>query len=326
MKVRIGFFLFCCIALSFLLADEAELPLKEGIYLTTDAIVWNVRESGLSYAIENKESALIADKGNVHNPHFNWSIGFKAGAGYRFPKNLWELGIELMRLHLKAPTHTSEKEGAVFFPIWTNAAIVGSGNVDTVESRWRLHCGTLDLMLGRNFYPLAEVLVKPSFGLQGAILRQKGYFLYQGGTLFPNGEDRVSMKNKFMGGGPRLALDMEWFFVNGWSIYALGGLSLLYGDFYIHQTEKATLSPEQRLKIFNRFHDTSVATDLGLGIAYEGHWLHGCLWQIHAGWEQHVFFDQNHLIRFVGAQQGSYASTSGNLSFQGWDLGIRLEF
>ncbi len=323
-------FLFAIpLSLQSLGADEAHLPqttLVPGPFISLDAIIWNVHESGLANVIRNEDSALICDDGDVLNPDFQWGVGFKAGIGYRFPHKLWELGLELTRLHIKAPTRKKAHEGDVFFPTWTNTAADGPGNVQEVDGRWRLHFGTLDLMLARGFYPVDDILIRPAIGLRGAIVRQKYQFLYKGGSLFPDSEDWVNMKNKFMGGGPRIALETQWYFVRDWSVYALGGISLIYGDFYVHQTEKAEIGTRQRLKVFDRFQDISAATDLLIGLAYNGVWRKNAFWQVHFGWEQHVFFDQNHLLRFVSEQQGGYVTTSGNIALQGFDVGIRLEF
>jgi len=308
--------------------NQTEKSKSPFFFASLDFIYWNAHEPGLAYAIKNKGSHTIADDADFKNLDFKYSPGFKAGLGYHLPLDHWDLSLQLTRLHNKAPTHVKAKEDEVLFPIWINAASTGPGTVDEARARWRLHFGTLDLLLSRHFFPIKSLCFIPQAGLRGAIIRQKYQIHYQGGSLFPGIEDRTSMKNKFFGGGPLIGINSIWNFYSHLSVFAYGAISLLYGNFYVHETEKANFEEkDQRLKIFNQFKSTNLSTDLSLGLQWEK--LHSedrFRYHIHLAWEHHVFTQQNQFSRFVDRAQGAYVSNQGDLTLQGWTLGLRFDY
>lgn len=306
-------------------------PIKDGYgwFIHPDIFYWNVRENGLSYAIENEGSTTIADHGDLKDPRFEWNLGFKFGVGYNFHHDRWDLFLNLTHIHVKGFSNADAVDGKVLFPIWTNAATqTGPGYVTRIRGNWRLHFGMVDLELGRQLQASTWLSLRPHIGLKAAEIRQKYKFLYRGGTLFPVGEDELSMKNKFWGIGPRVGLDTLWGLGYGFSLYGNAAVSLLYGMFHVHEGESATIGIEDRLIVFHRFKLTRAITDLMLGICWE-YFFHRDRFRLvlEAGWDQHLFFGQNQFFRFVNPQmQGALVGNQGDLSLQGWTWGFRFDF
>jgi hypothetical protein len=274
-----------------------------------DLLYWRAQENGLGYAVEEV----------VTVPQFDWSPGVRAALGYHFSYNGWE--IQCVFTHY-CTNNINSVEGELA-AVWANPFFVQKGDfVDRAWARWRLHFGMLDLLLAKSLQTNSWIDVRPFIGFRGASIRHKYKIRYFGGTLFPDGEDQIHSKNKFFGGGILAGIDAIGDLGKGWNLYAGGALSLLWGEFYIHEAEYATVGVERRLG----YHDLCPATlqviDLELGIA----WERG-RWSLQFSWEEHLFFGQNQLVRFVDNNApGAYVSNQGDLGLQGFVLGASVLF
>jgi hypothetical protein len=156
-------------------------------------------------------------------------------------------------------------------------------------------------------------------------------------TLFDVDSDVVldsystDMKNDYWGIGVRGGLDTQWGLGAGFSIYGNAALSILYGFFDVHDTESyvdavgvaGTLIAEK-----NSFRAGRAITDLQLGLRWDTNFSNERFhFGILAGWEHHMFFSQNQLMRFVdGDTVGMFIQNQGDLDFQGWTIAARFDF
>lgn len=279
------------------------------IDIDLDLLYWRAQEDGLGYAIEK----------TVAVPHFDWNPGVRATLGYRFPRNGWE--IELVFTHY-CTNNVNNAEGELA-AVWANPFFIQKGDfVDKAWARWRLHFGMLDLLLVKKVGISPWIDLKPFVGFRGASVRHKYKVRYFAGTLFPEGEDEIHSKNKFLGGGILAGINSTWHWGKGWGIYAGVALSLLLGEFYLHEAEYATVGIEKRLSYHDLYHATLQVMDLGFGIA----WEQG-RWNLHFGWEEHLFFGQNQLVRFTdNTAPAAYISNQGDLGLQGLAVGASVTF
>lgn len=299
-----------------------------GVFATTDILYWYVRENGLTFAIENRGNSSIADDSDFKNPNFDWNLGFKLGVGCHLPSKGWDLYLNVTHLHIKANGEAHAKEGEFLFPVWTNAVTTGSGFVNKANFYWRLHFAFVDLELGREFLIGKNFALRPFVGARVTWVRQKSLVGYYGGNLFPGGEDRVSMKNKFWGIGPRAGFGSRWEWGKGWGIYGDAAVSAPYGMMYVHEHEKATVGILERGEIHHRYHIARIITDLAVGLCWD-HLFHRDRYHLgfHFGWEQHMLFGQNQFVRFVDDKmQGAYVSNQGDLAMQGITFGLLFDF
>lgn len=314
---------------AYLASVQPQIQNGSGFFIQPAIFYWNVRENGLSYAIENEGSTTIANRGDLKDPRFRWNLGFKFGMGYIFARDGWDVFLNFTHIHIKGFSNADAEDGKVLFPIWTNAATqTGPGFVSRVRGNWRLHFGMFDLELGKQFLVGPLLSLRPHIGLKAAEIRQKYKFLYMGGNLFPDSQDELSMKNKFWGIGPRAGLNSLWNIGAGLSIYGNAAISLLYGDFHVHEGEHAKIGIEDRMVIFHRFQLSRAVTDLMLGVCWE-YLFHDDRFRIvlQAGWDQHLFFGQNQFLRFVNPEmQGAVVGNQGDLCLQGWTWGFSFDF
>lgn len=274
-----------------------------------DLLYWQARENGLAYVSEKK----------LHYPHFDWKFGFRLGAAYKFRRDSWEVDFVFTHFHTKA---LASAEGKLT-PLWANPAFLEeNGYVKDSHVRWRLHFGQFDLALAREFKTSSFLEVKPFLGVRVPCIRQKYRLHYEGGTLFPCGDDLISTKNKFLGTGILAGLNTNWILGRGWSLYAGGSFALAWGEFYVHQSEKSDVGVEKRLSFKKIFNDTAPIIDLALGLSWSWKWL-----EMHLAFEEHYFFSQNQLVRFISPNSaGAYVSHLGDLSLFGGVFGASFRF
>jgi hypothetical protein len=313
MKVSRRDFFFFYIFVSFF-----SCPL-DAWFITAEVLDWKAQENGLSLAIKSRGSPDRIDEATVKDIDFQYSVGARFGIGAALREH-WELFLQGTHYHNYTST-TEHADDSFLFPIWINPEAGSNGFVERAKARWRLHFGMIDLTLARKIF-LGTLLLKPFFGLRGVIARQKYEIDYFGGSLFPQGEDVVHMKNKFFGLGPIGGITATWRFWKPLAFYASLDLALPYGRFYIHESEFATVGIKRRLRIFHEFYLVRAIADCALGIRASYRWL-----SVNLGWEEHLLFGQNQLIRFVGDNAAaSQVSNQGDLTFSGLVGGVAVVF
>jgi Legionella pneumophila major outer membrane protein precursor len=141
----------------------------------------------------------------------------------------------------------------------------------------------------------------------------------------------TTFKNNFTGVGPRIGFNTLWMIGSGFGFYANAAISLLWGEFDVKantnmafcaaldsvefpldlDTGSTELSMTTvindcaRLKFKDEFHSTKAATDLALGIQWQGSFADdrvGLMIQI--GYDNHIFFNQNQIIAVHEALYG----------------------
>lgn len=272
-------------------------------FVGAELLYWRAFESGLDECVPGRSSDTITSDGKVistfdgrsREPDFRWNPGFRIGAGYEFGCNCWD--VAAIWTHFNSNTHSSKKARN--------------------ERRWKIDFDVLDIVTAYNYDLSTCIELRPFFGLRGARIDQK---LHTGG--FPcssTSVDRITSKNhskdKFWGVGPLLGIDADWGIGCGFSLYANGSLSWLYGRFNSKQIEfDNSVDSLDSCRI--RRHPYAVITsgDAGLGVRWQR-----CICNtrviLQFGVEHHQYFDFNHL-----------GGCCGDLSFDGINLGAGLEF
>lgn len=305
---------------SYLAADEASS--WQG-YVLADALYWQSDGTGLSMTIDSHLPTSVV--GHVVQPDFEWDFGFRVGVGILFPNNRWDLSLLVTTLHNNANTTLSSKEGHYLFPQWVTQDSPGYAN--SAHLHWRLHLGLIDMPLQYRWILSPSFSLTPGLGLRMAIVRQKDNMTYIGGTLFPEGQDEVRMKNKFFGVGPLTTLTARYQIVKYLAFMGSSGFSLNFGEIYLHQDEYATIGEPMRLRVHNIFNATRMFSQISLGLASDI--PIGKRQNFHIGllWEKLYFFGQNELMHFVSNQEkGLFAMHQGDLSVHGVSLDMKWSF
>jgi len=295
----------------------------------------------------------------VRNPDFDWDVGFRVGLGYNLTHDGWDLYATWTYLRNNSSTHDDADSGSDSERFYTlHSASVGTpgGTIPTTPQRpfyrsadvkWTVRLNIIDVELGREFYTSKFLTLRPFVGVRAAAFNQSYNIDYHGGTFVDVSSnaslEEVNMKNNFFGVGLRAGLNSQWMFTQEWSFYGNAAISLVYGRFEIDQEEfngeEDVAGSTRILEVDDVFRAARAITDLAFGIRYDHDFeasnYHLALW---LGWEQHIAFNQNQLVHYnsipgtayVGpptpATYTTYVPESGDLTYEGFTLGISFDF
>jgi Legionella pneumophila major outer membrane protein precursor len=270
--------------------------------MEADGLYLKAHEEGLSFALKN---------GDLKQPRFEWDFGFKLAFAHFF-RDRWDAIIRLTLFHTHADSLLHAKSKTLY-PLWITEPLAA----EKIKMHWRLHLGLIDALVGKEIRASAHWLFHPQIGLRYVIARQKfnlNYFL-------PAIEEIVRMKNKFWGIGPYGSLGLQWLFAHSFSLCATGGLSIPYGEFYLHEDEELA----KGAKIFGlrqTFARASLIADAQILLRWQKIWEKSRL-SIQGGWDAFLLFKQNRLVQFF---DDSPLDHPGNLGLSGWEWGFRFDF
>lgn len=316
-------FFYFTTALFFFHAYAEELP-RGGFFTQGSLLFLQAEEEGLSYAVES--SSVDNLTGKAKTAPFEWDFGFNIGLGYRIPHDRWQLLLQFTSLQTHCDAQESAKEGHVFFPMWLSSD--PSLFATDVKAHWRLHFGLIDLFLSKPYFATQTLTLTPQLGIRWGSARQKFNLEYRGGNFPPEDEILIRMKNKYQGLGPYAGLMGEYALAKGFSLFATAALSLLYGEFYLHQDEDTLGSKEKLLGLHSIYRASSPLLEGTAGIRWQ-HFFTGTLKRLtfDLAWDQYLFFSQNQLLRFVDqTQPGIFVSNQGDLSIAGARFNFRFDF
>lgn len=306
-----------------------EIAKGYNLFLTGDVLYWKAEENGLTYGVKTSDATAdpLSGKLQLKDPHFVWDTGFRVGLGYNIPHDKWDFYANWTRFYTGAHAHSHAKGGGGIFPVWAfPAGQLNVGFVEKSKAHWKLSLNMLDIELGKEFQVSRRLSLRPHLDLRTAWIDQSYSIDYENITtpFF----DKVSMDCDYWGIGPRAGLGFQWNLISGFSIDGDAEISLIYGNDSLRQSEKVHTAPANHLHFKEHMHSTRAITDLGLFLSWDQMLGHGNYhFSVKAGWEQHIFFEQNQFFRFLDPFfQGSIVSNQGDLMLQGWTFKGRLDF
>lgn len=298
-----------------------------GVFLTGDYIYWTAREDNLEFAVSGANlnnastgsvNVLPTRRGKKVDPHFRFHSGFKAGIGFDFGHDKWDMYLNYTWFNSHNNHNAiSRKAGN---PL-TNLIPIGMADsyalLDYARAKWDLNFNVVDGELGRNFYISKFLSLRPFFGLKGTWQRQKYNVLYNF-TSTPNLESHN--KNNFWGVGLRSGVNTAWFLGGTWSIFADMALSALWGVFNVKRTDTDESTGTIYYETKEGFHTIKPVFEIAAGLRKED-WF--CKDRFHlsvqAGWEQQIWFSQNQFDFYT-------SSRDGDLNLQGFTAKVRFDF
>jgi len=306
---------------------------KDGcdLWLQGEALFMQATEDGLAYAIPSDGTVGYVD-GRVHNAKYDWSWGFRVGAGYNMPHDGWDLFLNWTWFRSHDHHHVDREIGQSMFPTTippasTNGVVT---NVDQAHAHLHLQMNILDLEMGREFFVSKWLTVRPHMGFRAAWLRRTFEPHYSGGGLAAGSSEHVESLNKDRGFGVRGGFDTQWGLGSGWSLYGQMAFSLLYGRQRCHldaHTDTAATSTET-WDARDRWTALRAVTDLGVGLRWDQLFSDDQYRiRLQLGWEQHLFFGftQDQFF-FDDVATGNNANKSGDLGLSGLSFQARFDF
>ncbi len=307
------------------------------LFVKADLLVWNAHENGLAFAVVNNGSSSNLAHSNTKTIHSNWNVGFRVGLGYNLPHDGWDISLSWLRINNNGSKHLNSHSNHNIFPSNTapNDLLVGSNPCTKANSHWRLHLNQLDFDLGREFFVSKWLTLRPHFGVRTDWVRQKWNSKFRNfNNRLSSSQVKVEYRDNWWGMGPEVGLDTQWGLGQGWSLFGDITGAIVYGFHDIdYETKDSpaqfnTSSSGKLTDLDDVYRISHPTLDLMLGLRYD-HMF--CNDRFHlglqVGWEHHVYFGQNQFPVFVDdVQIGKYVSNQGDLTYQGWTIGVRLDF
>ena len=294
-----------------------------GMFLTGDYLYWTAREDNIPYATSgiSEDIHVAAEKGKSHSVKFRFASGFKAGLGFSFGHDKWDMAFDYTWF-LSNDNHSSTSQGASESQLFPAIYTLSLAPLSNASGSWKFRFNALDWELGRNFYVSKFLALRPFFGFKGTLQTQKYNIRY----LFNDDSSthyKANFKNDFWGFGIRAGLNTAWHLGANWSFYGDLALSALWGAFNEHRKDKTAPSGSGYTTAINNvaiFHTIKPVLELALGLRKEG-WF--CDDRFHiavqGGWEEQVWFDQNQFLFNASVH-------TADLVLQGLTARVRFDF
>lgn len=274
-------------------------------FISADLLYWRAFQNGLDACVPVNVSDTILPDGRIistfegegRDPDFKWNPGFRIGAGYEFACSSWDVGAFWTHFNSKA-----------------NSSLCNENRL-----RWNIDLDVVDLLLAYQWDCNSCFALRPYIGLRGARIDQKLRLgsLSDATTFAITDESLLGTdnKHKFIGVGPLVGLEVDVNVGQGFSLYANGGISWLYGRNDVRLTNSgATISTEDFCRIKNKSSSTLTAADASLGVRWETCFCTDNRLFVQLGYEHHRYFDYSRIGK------------CGDLNFDGVQIGFGVGF
>ena len=259
-------------------------------FIGGELLYWRAFESGLDTcvptAVSDSTSGSVVTStfyGKGKDLRFKWRPGFRIGAGYESACNCWDVGATWTYFHSKAQN--------------------GSG------FKWNINLDVVDLLAGYECGCDSCYAMRPFVGVRGARIDQKLRIQSSTDGSVVNNSNRQN----FWGVGPLVGLGGDLSLGCGFSLYASGSISWLYGNFHLKAINSDSTVDTVDFCSVRKHLDASVGSaDLALGIRWQTCWCN-TEWVLQCGLEHHGYFDYNRIC-------------NGDLSFDGVNFSVAIGF
>ena len=289
-------------------------------------LYWQDFQDNMAYATEVQQitGEHLTINSKALSPPFKLSNGCRVFACYTPNEKPWTINAQLTHFSTQNSKNTGinlENFNADFivlnansFPIFTlfDQFQIHFANLD---SQWSSNLNYADIDFIYPFYPRLGCVLSPHFGLRGSWMKQS--LNLQG--FSPQGDEdgfhiTSRFKEKYWGIGVEGGLNASFNLGCGFSIVGAINGALLYARIGMTQVLEFDISDFTTVNVDETIKHLTPWVDGFIGINYEG--CMGCfLFNLHAGWEQHVLMNANLFPLF-----------SSNYNLQGLTLGGSLLF
>lgn len=213
---------------------------KPGPLLSIEYLYWEVEEDQLYPAVLSDQSQVNGLNTNYltsKNQKFEYTSGFRAGVGYQFGYEKYDVNLAWTYLHPRTTSHfAASGTTSMIAPPFFDQTDSDAPKADSVVSHWHLNFDMLDLELGRKFRIGRRFNLRPNIGLKGGWINQTQKMSYNNVALSQSPieeyvQGTVNRKNNFEGIGPRVGVDLRYGVGSQFGIFSALSGALLYGNF-----------------------------------------------------------------------------------------------
>jgi Legionella pneumophila major outer membrane protein precursor len=210
-----------------------------GPSLSIEYLFWKVQEGQLYPAIfteQSVEDGVNQSSVTLKNQKFKHASGFRAGVGYNFCYEKYDVKLAWTRLHQQTTIDYSapNPRGLIVISFFdqTDSDVP---HAESIVSQWNLNYDMLDLELGRAYKVGRFLSLHPNIGLKGGWINQAQKMgvanLILGQPAVETVQGSVNRVNEFRGIGPRVGLDLRFGLGSQFGVFSTLSGALLYGKF-----------------------------------------------------------------------------------------------
>jgi hypothetical protein len=302
---------------------EIELGIKQPpstthFYLLVDFLYWKASLDGVAWAttavvVPNPAGGTTFDRFKTRTAHFDYSPGFRVGAGVDLPYDQWDIEALWLRSYStgRDVAHGEDRQilgdDGLLVPL--------ASGPSRARAECTVHLDFVDLDLGRRFLFSNYFSVRTFAGVRGAWLKVDWDISFKA----PSGPTDLDIDNHFDAVGFVGGFESKWNIYKGLGLFSYAAASLLYGE-STEGTKQEFLG--QTFKAHNSIHTVKGLFDIAIGLTWKTAFFKCKSLVFHAGYN--FFYWPGVTQKTV--VQSSRTRERADLSFQGLIAGGSLKF
>ena len=317
-----------------------------GMFFSGDFLLWRAHNYATCYVIRNYDDSI----GQPYQPGYEeiitreyqtidskWDPGFRIKTGYNTPYDQWTLTAAWTHYNTKHVSSLTvddySLDGLNFYDgspfLWSDIE-----RFNYARGSWQLNYNAWDLDLGKTFYVIKKLSLKPFIGLRGASLYQKKHYFYNDfeyASIAYFHLPSISTKNNYWGVGPRFGLTTDWHLAKYFTFFGDASFSLLFGevDYQSEMSWISTINLTQDLITnynYNNYYEMKPTASILLGFSTGGCFHNDKLYfGLNFAFEYNYYWDQNFDKNFIEEDE-FLNSITGGVDMLGMNIGAVLEF
>lgn len=301
-------------------------------FVTGSYIWWKAQQNGLGYAQSGRTltNGGTVSRGSERDVDFDFTGGFKLGAGLNFRFDGWDIYANYTWLYPKEYRNSAEQKSETggLQSQWEISSFDQPTPIllglTKASAKWKMNFNTVDGEIGRNFFVSPRLTLRPHIGVKGGWIHQAYHIHYHldpslNTVSFTNVE--LEMDQRFSGVGIRAGMNSEWKIGDMWSLFADFAVTEMWGNFDVHRKDESTPTAGDEFISFKsgrEFHTLLPVIELDLGLRYT-HDFKGGKWRVilQGGWEEQVWFSMNQFMNPGNDREGNLTlhGATAKLSF-----------
>jgi hypothetical protein len=313
-------------------------------FVYADFIWWQTYIDGMEFAYsgvaDNGYAVPVGSStgsGHAVHPEFQYAPGIKAGFGWHFDHDGWDMqaGWTMLSSNVEQNSlSTFASSGVGMSSI--QEVVLNNGSVQTIglsdaSSKWKQDFNVIDLELGRDFFLSRYLTMRPFAGLKSAWIHETTTNTYvaapgilnSGTVATPTSTLTSYVLDNYQhlwGIGIRGGVGTGWHITKNWMLYGDMAFTNLWGVF--HKSAKgmnnSSVGTSMTLNTSEEYHSIIPVIEAGFGVSYINWFADNRVrYELRMGWEEQVWLDYNRSQDF---------GRVGNLTVQGLTLKLMTNF
>ncbi len=330
-------------------------------FVSVSLLLWQGKLWGLEFATKSFVPNDLAGSDQIFDeklfvPDFAWKPGLKLLVGSHLPFDGWDLRAGWI-YYREQCTSLKKHFGSVIapagigiIPLWQYPflQIVGdnTGNplrYASASGNWKMLFNSIDLELGRAFFPEQSLPIRLQIGAKIASIWQNYHANYENGTtvlaiaplgtapsLFQYISSRFEVKTREWGMGPRVGIESFWNMLWGFNLIGHGAFSVLCSFFDLKSQYSDVIQPIPNacsMVMKEHFRELTPVCEAMLGLDWGICFCSKYYFGMTLGYEWQYWWSVNHARRhYVQTLPGETFDMRGELQMQGLNFAMKFDF